>query len=400
MPKLSLCMIVKNEEENLPKCLESVKDVVDEMVVMDTGSTDKTVEIAQKFGATVPKFDWGNDFAEARNEALNHVTGDWVLILDADEILNRKVAKQLKDAIDDKDSLVINLVRQEIGASQSPYSLVSRLFRKHPAVTFSRPYHAIIDDSVSQLLKKESHWKIVDLPAITVFHYGYTPGAIASLDKYNRAQEAMESFLEKNPNDPYTCSKLGALYFQIGKEKQAIKLLKQGLKSNKADTHVLYELHYHLGNIHAKQKEPEKAIKHYQKATEQKMMAPLKLGAYNNLGVALQSMGDFKTAAQAYETTLKIDPSFVTGYYNFAMTLSAMGKLADSAAIYEKLISLSPNYAAAYQNLGVVLFKLKKLPESSEAFNKAVSLYEAQNSQAEADNLRNGLKELGIWESE
>ncbi len=398
MTKLSLCMIVKNEEANLSKCLESVKNIVDEMVVMDTGSTDKTIEIAQNFGAVVPTFDWGDDFAEARNEALKYVTGDWVLILDADEVLNKKVAPQIKEAIANEENLVVNVVRHEIGASQSPYSLVSRLFRKHPEVNFSRPYHAIIDDSVVELLKKESHWKIVDLPAITVFHYGYTPGAIASLDKYNRAQKAMESFLEKHPNDPYTCSKLGALYFQIGKEKQAVKLLKQGLKSNKADSHVLFELHYHLGNLYAREKDNEKAVKHYQKAIEQQIMGPLKLGAYNNLGVVLQSMGNLKNAAQAYETTLKIDPSFITGYYNFAMVLSTMGRLADAVTIYEKLISLSPNYASAYQNLGVVLFKLKKLHESSEAFKKAVSLYESQNSQAEADKLRNGLKELGMWE--
>ncbi|MDJ0599924.1 MAG: tetratricopeptide repeat protein, partial [Crocosphaera sp.] len=324
--------------------------------------------------------------------------GDWVLVLDADEVLNRKVSPQLKEAIEKDENLVINLVRQEIGSSQSPYSLVSRLFRKHPEVSFSRPYHAIIDDSVSELLKKESHWKIVDLPAITVFHYGYTPGAIASLDKFNRAQKAMENFIKQHPNDPYTCSKLGALYAQIGQEKQAIKLLKQGLKSNKADIHVIYELHYHLGNLYSKQQDKEKAIKHYQKAIDQSIMAPLKLGAYNNIGVVLQSMGDYKNAAQAYETTLKIDPSFITGYYNFAMTLTAMGRLADAVAIYEKLISLSPNYAVAYQNLGVVLFKLNKLPESSEAFKKAVSLYEAQNNPIAAENLRNGLKELGIWE--
>ncbi len=398
MTKLSLCMIVKDEEENLPHCLESVKDIVDEMVVMDTGSTDKTVEIAKKYGATVPSFEWCNDFAAARNAALDHVTGDWVLILDADEVFNRKIAPQLKEAIADENNLVVNLVRHEIGASQSPYSLVSRLFRMHPAVEFSRPYHAIIDDSVAQLLKQESHWKIADLPAIAVFHYGYNPKAIASLDKYKRAQQAMESYMKDHPNDPYACSKLGALYLQINQEKAGIKLLKQGLKSNKADTHVLFELHYHLGNAYTRKQDNEKAVKHYQKAINQEIMPPLKLGAYNNLGVALQAMGDFKSAAQAYETTIQIDPSFITGYYNFAMTLNAMGRLADAEAIYNKLLSLSPNYASAYQNLGVVLYKLKKLPESSEAFKKAVSLYEEQDCYQEAENLRSGLKELGIWE--
>ncbi|HAC63442.1 MAG TPA: glycosyltransferase [Cyanothece sp. UBA12306] len=391
-------MIVKNEEENLSECLESVKDVVDEMVVMDTGSTDRTVEIAEEFGAKVPYFEWCNDFSAARNAALDHVTGDWVLILDADERLNPNVVPQMKEAIADENNLVINIIRHEIGASQSPYSLVSRLFRKHQGIEFARPYHAIIDDSVSQLLKKESHWKIVDLPAIAVFHYGYDPETISSLDKYTRARKSMEDFLAKNPNDSYVCSKLGALYLQIGQEKDGIKLLKKGLKLNTADHHVLFELHYHLANAYTRQDEVEKAIKHYQKAINQEIMAPLKLGAYNNLGIVLQQGGDLENAAKMYEASLKIDPNFITGYYNFAMTLSAMGRLGDAEMVYNKLISLNSNYAPAYQNLGVVLFKMKKLPESSAAFKKAISLFESQGYYQEAENLRNGLQELGIWE--
>lgn len=391
-------MIVKDEEENLTPCLESVQGIVDEMVVMDTGSTDKTIEIARKFGAKVPSFTWCNDFAIARNAALGHVTGDWVLILDADEVFNRKIISQVREAIADEHNLVINLVRHEIGTSQSPYSLVSRLFRKHPAVEFSRPYHAIIDDSVTELLKRESQWKIAELRAIAVFHYGYHPKAIVSLDKYKRARQAMESFIKDHPNDPYTCSKLGALYLQVNQEKAGMKLLKQALKSNKADTHILFELHYHLGNAYTRQQDNNKAVKHYQKALAQEIMPPLKLGAYNNLGVVLQTMGDLKSASEAYETTIQIDPSFITGYYNFATTLNAMGKLADAEVIYNKLLSLSPNYAAAYQNLGVILFKLKKLPESTEAFKKAINLYEEQNCHKEAEELRGKLKKLWLWE--
>lgn len=397
MTKLSLCMIVKDEEKTLATCLESVQDIVDEMVVIDTGSTDKTVEIIKKFGAKVSFFTWCNDFAIARNVALSHVTGDWVLVLDADEVFNRKIASQVREAIADKNNLVINLVRHEIGASQSPYSLVSRLFRKHPAVKFSRPYHAIIDDSVTQLLKRESQWKIMELPAIAVFHYGYHPKTIVSLDKDKRARQAMENFIKDHPNDPYACSKLGALYLQMNEERAGIKLLKRALKSNKANSHVLFELHYHLGNAYTRQQDNNKAVKHYQKALDQKIMPPLKLGAYNNLGVVLQAMGNLKSASKVYETTIQIDPSFITGYYNFAMSLSAMGKLADAELIYNKLLSLSPNYAAAYQNLGVVLFKLKQILRSIENFKKAVSLYEEQNSYKEAEELRGKLKKIGLW---
>ena len=87
MPKLSLCMIVKNEEKFLAGCLESVKNIVDEIIIVDTGSTDKTIEIANSYNAKVYHFEWKNDFSLARNESIKHATGDWILILDADERL-------------------------------------------------------------------------------------------------------------------------------------------------------------------------------------------------------------------------------------------------------------------------------------------------------------------------
>lgn len=87
MATLALCMIVKDEQNNLPNTLESVKALVDEIVILDTGSTDSTVQIAKSYGAKVREgFPWSDDFALARNEALEMVQSDWVLVLDADEI--------------------------------------------------------------------------------------------------------------------------------------------------------------------------------------------------------------------------------------------------------------------------------------------------------------------------
>ncbi len=85
---LSLCMIVKNEEKYLVQCLKSVRDVVDEMIIVDTGSTDRTKDIARVFGATLYDFPWTGDFSAARNESLAHATGEWILILDADEVIS------------------------------------------------------------------------------------------------------------------------------------------------------------------------------------------------------------------------------------------------------------------------------------------------------------------------
>ena len=77
---LSLCMIVKDEEQFLEQCLSSVKDLVDEIIIVDTGSTDKTIDIAKKFTNNIHNFKWCDDFSKARNESLKHATKDWILI--------------------------------------------------------------------------------------------------------------------------------------------------------------------------------------------------------------------------------------------------------------------------------------------------------------------------------
>lgn len=392
-------MIVKNEAANLPRCLDSVRGVVDEIVVLDTGSTDTTPQIAQDYGAKVYHSDWRNDFSKARNEALQFVTGDWVLVLDADEVLAAEVVPVLQQSMRQPDALVINLVRQEIGATQSPYSLVSRLFRRHPQVYFSRPYHAMVDDSVTQLLKQEPHWQVVNCPQVAILHYGYEPGAITSRDKLQKAKTTMEGFWQDHPDDPYVCSKLGALYVQMNDFALGIERLQQGLRAispaSEGTAPILYELHYHLGIAYSRLSKLDLAAQHYQAAIQQPILEPLKLGAYNNLGSLFQSQGNWLNAQKMYQTCLAIDPNFATGHYNLGMTLKAMGQLAAAITHYQTAIQLQPNYAEAYQNLGVVLLKLGRVPESLQSFRQAIELH-AQSDPAEATRLRQGLAELGF----
>jgi tetratricopeptide (TPR) repeat protein len=396
MGNISLCMIVKDEERSLANCLKSVEDLVTEIVVLDTGSTDATVKIAKDFGAKVYQHPWSDDFAVARNEALKYVSGDWVLVLDADEVLITDVIKDLQKAIASENNLVINLLRQEIGSTSSPYSLLSRLFRNHPQIQFSRPYHALIDDSVTELLKKESHWQIVSLPKIAIEHYGYQPEAIIAKDKTLRAKKAMESYLHQNPHDAYVCSKLGALYLQIGETKSGIKLLKKALKSNLAGPPVLFELHYHLANILGKQGKIENAIKHYQKAISQPILEQLKIGAYHNLASLCQSRGDFKNALQIQERTIQIDPNFALAYYNLGLIYKAMGRTFKAVEAYQTAIKLNPEYPWSYQNLGVLLLKQGQIEDSAQAFQQAIKLHEKYQTN-EAPRLKKELANMGIY---
>ncbi|MGE5660516.1 MAG: tetratricopeptide repeat protein [Actinomycetota bacterium] len=392
---LSLCIIVKNEETTLPRCLDSVRDVVDEMVVLDTGSSDRTPEIAREFGARVYEFEWCNDFSAARNESLKYVRGKWILVLDADEELTAGIIPHIKQAIKSDSHILINLIRQEIGATQSPYSLISRLFRNHPDIRFSRPYHAMVDDSIGEILKREPHWQIGALPEVAILHDGYQPGAIAGKNKLQKARSAMEGFLAAHPTDPYVCSKLGALYVETGEVQRGIALLKRGLTDVSIDRGVLYELHYHLGIAYRHQQQVAKAKDHYQAAIQLEILPQLKLGAYNNLGNLLQEERNWVAAKSAYEQALQIDPHFATGHYNLGMTLKAMGNFGDAIASYQRAVQIHPTYAEAFQNLGVVLLKVGKVPESLAAFRQAIALHELSNP-GEAERLRRGLRDMGF----
>ena len=392
---LSLCMIVKNEAKALPKCLKSVKNVVDEMIVLDTGSTDKTPKIAAKFGAKVHHYQWCNDFSAARNEALKYVSGDWVLILDADETLNPEIIPPLREVLKMEEYLVVNLLRQEIGAKQSPYSLVSRLFRNHPKIRFDRPYHALVDDSITDIIAQEPQWQIGRLPGTAIFHTGYQQNAIAKHNKYARAKKAMEEFLADHPDEPYVCSKLGALYVEIGKLPQGIELLRRGLAAKDADEQVLYELHYHLGIAYTRTNDTNKAMSQYNCAIKLLIDPMLKLGAYNNLGNLLKEVGDLAGAKTAYEIAVKLDPNFATGYFNLGTTLKAMGLLAEAIQAYRRAILLQPDYAQAYQNLGVLLLKSGYIKDSKIAFKNAITLYKQQDP-TQAKELFEGLRDMGL----
>ena len=112
--RVSLSLIVKNEEANLPACLQSVAGLVDEVVVIDTGSSDRTREIARAFGAKVFDFPWCDSFSAARNEGLRHATGQWVLWLDADEYFDQPNLEKVK-----------SLVRGPLSVVRCPLSVVS-----------------------------------------------------------------------------------------------------------------------------------------------------------------------------------------------------------------------------------------------------------------------------------
>jgi tetratricopeptide (TPR) repeat protein len=388
-------MIVRNEAENLAACLDSVVGFVHELVILDTGSTDRTVDIALEYGAKVSNFVWCDDFSLARNVALKEVTGDWVLVLDADERLTPEIKPAIEAAIQDPHHLVINLLRQEIGAVQSPYSLVSRLFRLHPAIEFRRPYHAMIDDSVEDLLQQEPHWKVVNLEPIALLHDGYRPDLINARDKFTKARTTMEGFLAQNPNDPYVCSKLGALYCDLGLISEGKTLLERGLAAQTIDAATRYELHYHLASVYSQMDNIQAADEQLQLAIEQPIADKLKLGAIVNWGALRQTHDDLETAAWIYGEAIAIDPTCAVAHGNLGLTQKALGQFELAIGSYQQAIALNPSNPEPHQNLGVVLMKLDRMSESLDAFKTAIELYQNVNPMA-GEKLTRSLLEMGF----
>ncbi len=402
MSTLSVCIIVKDEASRLPHCLESLADLAAEVIVCDTGSTDETATVATNHGAQVHPIDWTNDFAAARNQSLSYATGDWTLVIDADEALTEAgrqqiaalLANQPIQAIATDQLLAVTWLRQEVGARQSPYTQVTRLFRNHPQLRFTRPYHETIDDSADALMQAAPDWQVAHLDAIAMTHTGYSDAAIARGDKFERAERLMSQYLATHPQDAYLCNKLGALYGMQGDWAKGLTYLERGL-AEPTDPVTRYELHYHAGLANRQLNRLQKAQHHYQQAIDSAIAPQLKLGAILNLGSLYKHQGQLDQTITLFETAAQIDPTQALIQYNLGVAHRAKGYLEPALAAYQQAIELEPNYPEAHQNRAAVLFKLGRLPESRAAFKTAINLYK-QSNPAEAIRLQQGVHQLGL----
>jgi tetratricopeptide (TPR) repeat protein len=385
---LSLSMIVRDEAERLAACLRSVQGFVDEMVVVDTGSSDDTVAIAEGLGATVHRIDWPGDFAPARNQALQWVSGDWVLVLDADEQLRPEAREPLRQLMEQPELLLVNLLRQELGALQSPYSNVSRLFRRHPAIRWSRAYHSLVDDSVAELLQREPHWRIADCSTPALLHDGYRPELLSAGNKAARLRSAMEAELLARPDDPYACAKLGSLEVAEGQAQRGIELLRRGLQHCPAGAHPeRYELLLHLAMAEA-EREAAAAIALYRQALVTPLAPRLTLAARLNLAALLLHQGQLEDAEELCRQATTVAPEIGLGWFNLGVIRRRRGDLAGALEAYRQAAALSPDHAETQQNLAVALLLGGDIIGARQGFRQAIQLLVLQGRGDEAEQLR------------
>jgi len=223
LKKISLCMIVKDEEANLPRCLSSVKGIVDEIVVVDTGSTDGTKSIAKRMGAKVYDFPWNGSFADARNESIKYATGDWILIMDADEEINTGSRLQIQQLANNPMKRPVNYLIQ-IGNILDEGGIVetrmSRFFPNNKGIVFEGPIHESL-----KIDGKDFMTLATDL--ITLKHYGYSKQFVDERNKMERNISALEAEVAKDPNSAYYSYHLASSYIVAKQMDKAIEEFKR-----------------------------------------------------------------------------------------------------------------------------------------------------------------------------
>jgi tetratricopeptide (TPR) repeat protein len=319
--RLSVCMIVKDEAAHLAKCLKSVKPVADEIIVVDTGSTDHSKDIAEIFGAQVFDFQWVDDFAKAKNFAVSRASGEWILSLDADEVispldydaLRKLVGKASRRAV--AYSIVtrnymnrMNAVGwmpndgkykdQEAGYGWFPSEKV-RLFPNKAHIRFEYPVHELVEASL-----KRAGIPVIKC-SIPVHHYG-------KLDERNSAVK-------------------GERYYQIGIKK---------LAEMEHSVGAIRELAVQAANL----KKFDEAVTLWRKIA---ILQPETADAFVNMGTAYWHLGKFREALESAEKAIELAPDMKEAHFNYSLILLHLGQAGAAIPVLESILAGFPEYLLA-----------------------------------------------------
>lgn len=360
MPVLSLCMIVRDEERHIRRCLGSVKDVVDEIVVVDTGSVDRTADICRSYGADVYSFAWNDNFADARNFGLERARGDWILFLDADEEVEATDRIVLREALRMKGRSLMSLrFIHYFGDTPDPDRAFllqhHRLFRNGLGIRFKHAIHETLD--VPEALREES--ASADLP-VRVHHYGYMDGETSAKNKFERNMGILEKELSKPDPDPWMDYYAASENYRIGDYTTALErvnrsILRFVLKGAMPPS-LLYKLKY---DMLLKPEEAGRALKTIDLAIR---LHPDYVDLVYYKGVLLFYEKRYREALETFDRclamgdgdlrhlTLKGVGSFRALHYK-AKCWSALGDLQRAAACCERAVALSPSFTEAAEDL-------------------------------------------------
>jgi len=295
-PTISLCMIVKNEEAFLEQCLKSIKDYVDEIIIVDTGSTDRTVEIAGKFTDKIYFHAWENSFSKARNQSIAYAGSDWIFIMDADEEMLPGSGDLLRQAAREAgkvDAILVNTVSTYSKGNKTARHNSERLFRNNGIIHYEGIVHNLVVGHVSVKSSK-----------IELMHYGYDLEEKKASEKFIRTTELLKKQIAEKPDNPMPHHYLGTSYLSRGLNREAAE-----------ESTLAVDLAERQHNDH-----------------------PLYLWARHNAAIAFFHLGDLVKAKEYSLSALEKCPEHLDSLYTMAMIAAEKGEWMNVISFGEKYL--------------------------------------------------------------
>jgi len=395
-PRLTVCMIARNEERFLDGCLRSVRGLADQIVLVDTGSTDRTVEIARSHGAEVHFRAWDDDFSAARNAALLHARGDWVLVLDADEEVSMAHHAALRALLNTPNVIAYRLPLVDVGREGEGVSQVPRLFRNAPQQFYVSRIHEQVYASLEINRQK---WSMENrFGDAQLIHHGYQASVVKDRNKIARNLRLLELANEEHPNDVNLLMNLGLELWRSGQHAHGLGyyhaayramlqhpysqtppelrevLLTQyashllGLRQYGEVVAIFNEQavaprdltashQFMLGLAHSALQKWDSCVSHLQRCLELRDRPALTLihpdihrGTPGHcLAHALRKLGRKDEAAQAYTRSLQDAPDNSAGRVEFAGFLADENRIIPALTLLHEGIQLDPGQAKVWE---------------------------------------------------
>ena len=449
-PRLSVCLIAKNEERFLDGCLQSIRGLADQLILVDTGSTDRTVEIARNHGAEIHFRAWDHDFSAARNAALLHARGDWILILDADEEVSPTYHAALRALLTRPNAIAYRLPLVDVGREGEGVSQVPRLFRNAPQQFYVSRIHEQVYASLE--LNREK-WSMENLFGdAQLIHHGYQAEVVKSRDKVQRNLRLLEQANEEYPNDVNLLMNLGLELWRSGQQHYGLGYYQQAytamLQQPYAQTppelrevlltqyasHLLTlqlcqevislfheravapkartaSQHFIMGLAHSALKNWEPCVTHLQQCLNlrnQPALTPIHQDIRSAtpahcLAHALRKLGRKAEAKTAFEQALQDDPLNESARVEFAAFHAEEGQIVPALTLLNAGIQQNPKQAKVWEAGGALSLRQRDTLEfaldwSSEALKHLPDHPTLQRQRAETLLLNGHVHEaLPLW---
>ncbi len=367
MASISLCMIVRNEEDFLAECLRSIAGMVDEIVIVDTGSTDRTLDIAKQFGACCYPVSWIPDFACMRNISLNYATKDYILVLDADEILTLQGRSSIYKCLTDfpnADAFFVHILNQTDGegVNEVEESLNVRMFRNDPQYRYKGALHEQIAESI---LHANPPGIIFD-SQIELIHRGYLKHVVMEKCKKERNLDIALREVKLHPRDGFRAFNLGIEYVRSKQIDQAISVFRS--VQEWANPNALWASRFYKVYISTLMQAGK-----WEEANQLLEESVHLFSDYTDLvylkGVYYSHRGEWILALQHYAKCIEMgDPpippytvekgiSTYRAYFAMGQSFWSLGKIAEAAVAYRQAFEQNPSFVQSFLRLANLLLR-------------------------------------------